>query len=121
MSAGTFAELAAHIGHDVEVVAYGGGDEPDNVAAECLTCGEVLIDFERPTADACTITGKVDCAERDCELHYMSAPLKLESAPMVCATCGGVLLRDLGGYMHAPVPGEGVGARRHRVRPVPAA
>lgn len=27
--------------------------------------------------DLCTITGRVDCADRNCELHYMDAPLKL--------------------------------------------
>lgn len=29
-------------------------------------------------ADVCAVTGKPDCAERDCELHYMDAPLNLK-------------------------------------------
>lgn len=28
-------------------------------------------------ADPCPVTGLVDCAERECELHYMDAPLRL--------------------------------------------
>ena len=30
-----------------------------------------------PWGQACAVTGKVDCKDRDCELHYMDAPLKL--------------------------------------------
>lgn len=43
MSVNTFNELASHVGHDLECVIYGGR----NVAIECLTCSEVLTDYEK--------------------------------------------------------------------------
>lgn len=33
------------------------------------------------TNQECPITGEIDCADRNCELHYMDAPLRLEPAP----------------------------------------
>ena len=41
-----FAELLAHVGHEIEVAAYGGAP-PVNVAIECMTCGAVLVDYDR--------------------------------------------------------------------------
>jgi hypothetical protein len=38
-----FQRLAAHVGHEVEVVTYG----TLNVAIECLDCGEVIVDEDR--------------------------------------------------------------------------
>lgn len=43
---GTFEELRSHVGHKVEVVTY--GRPVANVAAECLDCCVVLIDFDAP-------------------------------------------------------------------------
>jgi hypothetical protein len=40
-----FSELAAHVGHEVEVATY--GTPPVNVAIECMTCGTVLVDYDR--------------------------------------------------------------------------
>lgn len=31
--------------------------------------------------ETCTITGRVNCKDRNCELHYMDAPLRLAPAP----------------------------------------
>lgn len=42
---GGFEELRAHVGHEIECVVYGGDW---NAAIECVTCGEVLIDFDNP-------------------------------------------------------------------------
>jgi len=44
MSAINFRELAAHCGHELEIVLY--GSPPINVAIECMTCCEVLVDYE---------------------------------------------------------------------------
>lgn len=30
-----------------------------------------------PAPKRCAVTGKIDCTERTCELHYMDAPLRL--------------------------------------------
>lgn len=38
-----FADLKGHVGHDIACVSYGDA----NVAVECETCGEVLIDFDK--------------------------------------------------------------------------
>jgi hypothetical protein len=44
MSVANYDELAAHHGHDIVVVIYGGDQ---NAAVECETCCEVLLDFDR--------------------------------------------------------------------------
>jgi hypothetical protein len=68
---------------------------------------------------ACSVTGKVGCAERDCELHYMDAPLKL--APVViCETCGGTLVARWDGREWLHADDAPLSMRRHEVRPVPA-
>lgn len=44
-----YPDLLPHIGHKIACVGYGAGyksEPPDNVAIECETCGEVLIDFD---------------------------------------------------------------------------
>ena len=33
-------------------------------------------------ANLCTVTGQRDCKDRNCELHYMDAPLKVQSNPI---------------------------------------
>lgn len=43
MSVANYSDLAAHYGHEVCVVIYGG----QNAAVECETCGEVLLDFDQ--------------------------------------------------------------------------
>lgn len=49
MSAFDYASLRSHIGHDIKCVCYGkDGQDPHNVAVECETCGEVLLDFNHP-------------------------------------------------------------------------
>jgi len=45
MSAYTFDEMRVHIGHKIECVRYGQGDECLNVAVECVDCNEVLFDL----------------------------------------------------------------------------
>ena len=47
MSATNFDQLSQHIGHDIQCVSYG-NDEVGivNVAIECKTCNEVLLDFD---------------------------------------------------------------------------
>jgi len=45
MSADTYEELMRHIGHDIEAITYG---NLDNVAIECNTCYEVLMDYDKP-------------------------------------------------------------------------
>lgn len=38
-----FLDLKRHVGHKFDCVTYG---QNDNVSLECLTCSEVIIDFE---------------------------------------------------------------------------
>jgi hypothetical protein len=46
-----FKSLSAHVGHELECVLYGENYEYEgdavNVSLECMTCGEVIIDFDR--------------------------------------------------------------------------
>ena len=49
MGVNSFEDLRRHIGHKIECVCYGKkGEEPQNVSVECVTCNEVLLDFENP-------------------------------------------------------------------------
>jgi len=43
MGVRTFDEARDHVGHDIECVIYG----EQNVSVECITCGVVLVDFEK--------------------------------------------------------------------------
>jgi len=43
-----FKSLSSHVGHKIEVVYY--GFPPVNVAIECHTCGEVLVDYDKNEA-----------------------------------------------------------------------
>ena len=40
-----YRELMEHVGHKVEVANYG---DDENVVVECITCGCILIDFDKP-------------------------------------------------------------------------
>lgn len=44
----SFNDLKRHIGHDIVCVSYGYGDSVANVAIECESCSEVLLDFDKP-------------------------------------------------------------------------
>ncbi len=50
MSAFSFDSLIGHFGHDVSVVKYEHKGFVDNVAIECETCKEVLLDFDAEEA-----------------------------------------------------------------------
>ena len=45
MSVNSYDELLTHVGHEIECVAYG---DDANIAIECVSCGEVLQDYDRP-------------------------------------------------------------------------
>jgi hypothetical protein len=47
MGAHSHADLAHHVGHELECAVYGDGAEPENVAVECMDCCEVLCDADR--------------------------------------------------------------------------
>ena len=48
MAAYTFEDLREHIGHNIECVCYGQeGQDPENIAVECNTCGCVLFDLNQ--------------------------------------------------------------------------
>ena len=46
MSATSYADLRSHLDHEIKCVVY--GDE-ENVAIECVTCCEVLLDYDNPS------------------------------------------------------------------------
>jgi len=48
MAVMTFEELTEHIGHHIVCVGYGLNEqEIQNVAIECETCSEVLLDYDK--------------------------------------------------------------------------
>ena len=49
MSANTYEELMRHVGHEIETITYG---NLDNVAIECVTCYEVLMDYDIPEEES---------------------------------------------------------------------
>jgi hypothetical protein len=48
MGAHSYSDLRNHVGHKIECVTYGDPNDPENVAVECTTCNEVLMDFDKP-------------------------------------------------------------------------
>ena len=46
MSSWNYTELKRHIGHLIGCVYYGDKDDPANVAIECETCNEVILDYD---------------------------------------------------------------------------
>jgi len=48
MGATDFNDLKRHIGHEIICVTYGAKGDIRNVALECVTCSEVLLDFDKP-------------------------------------------------------------------------
>ena len=52
MSANSYEDLLKHDGHEIVCVTYGEeGKDPENVAVECQTCYEILLDFNKPETD----------------------------------------------------------------------
>jgi len=51
-----YRDLKQHIGHELHMSGYGDEDDWENVAIECLTCMEILLDFDRP--DEVELTGR---------------------------------------------------------------
>ena len=48
MAVYSYEDLRPHIGHKLACVCYGKkGEDPANIAVECETCHEVLLDFDR--------------------------------------------------------------------------
>jgi len=50
MGAWDYDDLKRHLGHKIVCVSYGAGSNeqsPANVAIECETCNEVLMDFDK--------------------------------------------------------------------------
>ncbi len=43
MSAYDHKSLKAHVGHEIECVTYGDGE---NVVLECIDCGEILLSYD---------------------------------------------------------------------------
>jgi acetyl-CoA carboxylase beta subunit len=58
MGAHSYHDLLRHVGHRIVCVSYGRSttdpgpnDLPDNVAIECETCYEILVDFDLPVSN----------------------------------------------------------------------
>lgn len=49
MGVDSYERLLSHVGHKFECVTYGPNNE--NVALECVTCSEVMMDFDKPLTD----------------------------------------------------------------------
>jgi len=48
MSCNNFEELKKHVGHKISIVEYVNDNfETYNVAIECETCNEVILDFDK--------------------------------------------------------------------------
>jgi len=68
MSATCFEDLERHAGHRLECVFYGGyGKDAANVAIECLTCNEVLLDFDKKSGEFCAECHQIHPMGEDCE------------------------------------------------------
>lgn len=76
MAVRSYSQLRNHIGHEIDCIAYGKqGRPPDNVAVECITCNEVLMEFDRDSGEslACPVCGlDMDLVELDEDDEYWS-------------------------------------------------
>jgi hypothetical protein len=48
MTMSNFDRVLSHLGHELEVAIYG---DNENVAIECLTCMEVVVDYDQGDND----------------------------------------------------------------------
>ena len=48
MTMSNFDRVLSHLGHELEVAVYG---DNENVAIECLTCMEVVVDYDQGDDD----------------------------------------------------------------------
>lgn len=48
MTMSNFDRVLSHLGHELEVAVYG---DNENVAIECLTCMEVVVDYNQGDDD----------------------------------------------------------------------
>lgn len=46
-----YHNLSRHIGHTIGLATYGPETIPVNIAIECETCHEVIVDRDRPDAE----------------------------------------------------------------------
>lgn len=82
MSAQSYDELHSHIGHDIACVEYGDGL---NVAVECVTCSEILLDFDEPNFT----TGEFNIAAcRVLDRHHQAVDEHPDDPEGTCAICG---------------------------------
>jgi hypothetical protein len=78
MATTKYGELRQHIGHHIECACYGKENEtPQNIALECIDCGMVLLDFERPENTAfCAPCDAVEYIDSDGECVVCGTVIK---------------------------------------------
>jgi len=80
--------LLNHVGHDIECVIYERAGEVWNVAIECVTCGEVLLDFDAEHKERATPTNCYCCNSPELDqvdVHLEDNKHKVVS--LVCCNC----------------------------------
>lgn len=94
MSASNYADLLPHLGHKLMCVSYGDLPEPANVAIECVTCGIVLLDFDRtdprppkPITDLSDKGRNPNPKRLKYEVGYWATHSDIEQ-PVICAKFG---------------------------------
>ncbi len=83
MAVSRYADLILHLGHKVACVGYGVEKVVENVAIECETCNEVLMDFDRPTVSP------HECDHIGTERIHMRPSGSIDYVD--CARCGELL------------------------------
>ena len=93
MGAHRNADLARHVGHEIECAAYGDASEPDNAAVECMDCCEVLCDADRHPDSSVDRTTEARrryehlLRHRDHRIECVSRPAT-GAVALTCRTCG---------------------------------
>ena len=89
MGAHSFEDLKRHVGHEIHCVAYGPEHEYEgdlaNVAVECETCNEVLMDFDRPEGKEAQEPMTADC--KFCWNEVSINEAHLHKGSHVCDEC----------------------------------
>jgi len=87
MSASNFEELKKHFGHKLSCVFYGPDHayeyDPANVAIECETCGEVLLDFDKPEPGA----DSIEWDDKLTDTCGNCGEVDMKPMPHICGIC----------------------------------
>jgi hypothetical protein len=99
MAVSSYDELVECVGHDIECVVYGNGNDIRNVSVECMDCYMVLLDYDNPDSlDRRDIEWREMCEHgfptlRNHVGHHFEVKKNGKTVKLMCVDCGTSLLQ----------------------------